>query len=294
MGSDFSSAVVIPIGPGKETALDTIESVAHYCPEPHELVLIDDCTQDGAFEALTAARKPNWHVLRNPRHMGRLRLVHSLCTAFRWVLQQTRCELVLRLDQDALLIHSGVLSDARDYASNHPAVGLFGVYECDYDRPRSYDVHRRCMTREIRWWRLWLGRAPSWAPLLEAAERQGYKRGDNVFGGAYFVTRACLEGMRDIGALDVPYDWHSRLMEDVYFSMAAVAAGFRLGHFAAPNGPLCLEWEGLPYPAKLLSESHFKLVHSVDKGKNTDREANSGASAREIFRKIRQGELIRP
>ena len=52
--------------------------------------------------------------------------------------------------------------------------------------------------------------------------------------------------MKDMGALDVPYRWHSRLMEDVYFSMVSVAAGFGLGHFGAPEGPLCLEWRGLP------------------------------------------------
>jgi hypothetical protein len=94
--------------------------------------------------------------------------------------------------------------------------------------------------------------------------------------------------MKQLGALDIPYSWHSRLQEDVYFSMAAVAAEFELGHFAAPDGPLCLEWRGLPYPAAELLQSPYKVVHSVDKGKNTDREANGGYTAREVFRFARQ------
>jgi len=101
-----------------------------------------------------------------------------------------------------------------------------------------------------------------------------------------------LEALESIRALNVPYRWHSELMEDVYFSMAAVAAGFGLGHFAAPSGPLCLEWRGLPYPAKELADSPYKVVHSVDKGKNTDRDANGGMTAREYFRAIRRQESI--
>jgi hypothetical protein len=93
--------------------------------------------------------------------------------------------------------------------------------------------------------------------------------------------------MQDMGALDVPYCWHSRLMEDVYFSMASVAAGFELGHFGAPEGPLCLEWRGLPYPANELAKAGYKVVHSVDKGQNTDRESNGGKTAREVFQDLR-------
>jgi hypothetical protein len=96
-----------------------------------------------------------------------------------------------------------------------------------------------------------------------------------------------MEALDSLQALSVPHRWHSALMEDVYFSMAAVAAGFGLGHFAAPSGPLCLEWRGLPYPARMLAESPYKVVHSVDKGKNTDRDANAGMTAREYFRAVR-------
>lgn len=286
------AAVVIPVGQGHEAVLDTLDSVNHYCPEPHIVVIIDDCTTDGTYEALVAQKRPNWCILQNRRIMGIHRLVHSLSTAYRYVLQQGSCQLILRLDQDALLIKRGVLSDALVFANAHPQIGLFGVYEHDYNRPRSYDVHRKMIDRETRWYRKMLGLTPSWAELLNLAEGRGYKRGENVFGGAYFVTRKCLEGINLMGGLDVPFKWRSRLMEDVYFSMAAVACGFNLGHFAAPDGPLCLEWRGLPYPARVLAESHFKVIHSVDKGKNTGRDVNDGVTAREVFTRIRQREGV--
>lgn len=287
-GRKATAAVVIPVGPGKEAALDTLESVACYCPESHLVVIVDDCTEDGTYEALLANERPNWRILRNGRRLGALRLVQSLCSAYRLVLAESDCSLVLRLDQDALIIKPNVITDAIEYMADNPLAGLFGVYDRDYNRPRSFGVHQKLITKEQGWWKKLLGIEPSWTPLLKSAESQGYRRGDNVFGGAYFITRPCLEEMKKLGALDVVFNWHSRLMEDVYFSMATVAAGFKLGHFAAPEGPLCLEWRGLPYPAKALADSHFKVIHSVDKGRNTDQEANGGVTAREIFRKIRR------
>jgi GT2 family glycosyltransferase len=280
------------VGPGKESALDTLESIAWYCSEPHVVVIIDDCTQDGTYDALLSHKRANWHILRNPRQMGRNRLVQSLCSSFLFVLAESHCEMVLRLDQDALIIKPGVISDALAYMHDNPCVGLFGVYERDYDRARCYESHRKLITTELSLPKRLLGLQPAWASLLTMAERQGYRRGDNVFGGAYFITCACLRALREIGALDVPYRWHSRLMEDVYFSMAAVAAGFKLGHFAAPDGPLCLEWNGLPCPAANLAESPYKVVHSVDKGKNTNRGTNGGRTAREFFQIIRRNEAI--
>lgn len=291
MSSRPTAAVVIPVGPGKEVVMDTLESVAYYCSEPHQVILIDDCTRDGTYEVLTARKRPNWHILRNSQPMGIARLVHSLCSAYRLVLSQTGCQLVLRLDQDALLIKPGVITDAVNYMIDNPNIGLFGVYEVDYNRPRCFEAHKRLLDRESNWAKKLLGLRPYWSRILDLAEQNGYKRGDNVFGGAYFVTRPCLESMNAVGVLDVPYRWNSRLMEDVYFSMAAVAAGFRLGHFAAPDGPLCMDWRGLPYPAFELHRSSYKVVHSVDKGKNTDAQANGGRTAREVFKSLRRDQV---
>ncbi len=290
MSTSPRAAVVMPIGPGINEALDTLASVERYCPEPHTVVIVDDRTGDGTYEGLLAKQRPHWRILRNARAFGRFRLVHTLCLAYRFVLSETQCDVVLRLDQDALLIKPGVISDARAYMNANPLVGLFGVYAHDYNRPRSFESHTEQIAGELGWLRKLVGLRPSWADLLVSAERQGYRRGENVFGGAYFMTRSCLSAMKGLGALNVPYRWHSRLMEDVYFSMATVAAGFTLGHFAAPEGPLCMEWQGLPHPAIELARSAYKVVHSVDKGRNTDRGANGGRTAREVFESLRIAE----
>lgn len=281
--SNQVAAVVVPVGPGIHSALDTLDSVECYCPEPHLVVIVDDCTQDGTYEALVARQRPNWRILRNKVTFGIARLVHTLCLAYRFVLSNTECDVILRLDQDALLINPGVFTDSRAHMRARPRAGLFGVYAHDYNGPRSFAVHERQIRQELRWWRRLAGMRPFWVDILRTAEARGYRRGDNVFGGAYFVTRSCLSAMRGLGALDVPYRWSSLLMEDVYFSMTAVAAGFELTHFGVPEGPLCMEWCGLPYPAHELAQSGYKIVHSVDKGNNTDRAANGGRTPREVF-----------
>ncbi len=280
-------AIVIPVGPGKETALDTLDSVEVFCPEPHAVFVVDDHTKDGTYEALCEAKRPHWEIMRNEQPYGVHRLVHGQCAAYEQVLLRTKCELVLRLDQDALLIKPGVLSEAISFMRKHPRAGMFGVYVVDYDRPRSYASHKRRIDRETAGYRALIGRRPSWKRYLDIAEQKGYRRGDHVFGGAYFITRECILALRNIGALNLPWSWHSILSEDVYFSMLTVAAGLRLCHFAAPDGPLCLEWRGLPFPAAALASSKYKLVHSVDKGKNTGPGENGGRTAREVFRDLR-------
>jgi len=210
-----------------------------------------------------------------------------LSVGYRYVLTDTQCELVLKMDTDALLIGEHLLTDALSFAAGNPSVGMFGVYTHDYNRSRHFTSHSDQIRRELRGLRRVFGAQPSWAPLLARAEERGYQRGDNVFGGAYFITRSCLASIAELGALNVPYRWHSTLAEDVYYSMAAVAAGYKLGHFAAPEGPMCMEWRGLPYPAEELLHAGYKIVHSVDKGKNTGREENGGSTAREVFRNAR-------
>lgn len=282
-----TTAIVLPVGPGTDSTLDTLASISYYCPEPHLVVIVDDCTEDGTYERLLQDRQPHWRILRNDKRNGINRLAQTLCLAYRHILINTQARLVLRLDQDALLIAPGVISDALRFADTNPAVGLYGVYSHDYDRPRCIEFHSNQINTELQWIRSIIGLRPSWVNLLRRAEQNGWQRGENVFGGAYFLTRECLEAIRAIGALDVPLNWHSKMMEDVYFSMAAVAAGFRLGHFGAPEGPLCLEWRGLPYPVLQLANSPYKIVHSVDKGKHTGADANGGKTARGAFRELR-------
>ena len=314
MKSEPLATIVIPCGPGKESILDTTESIEHYCPEPHNLVFVDDCTTDGTYEALLAARRPNWHIIRNDKPNGFLNLHHTICAGYKYAHSNFPGRFILKLDTDALLIRSGVITDALKYIEANPDVGLFGIYEIDYNRPRDFAVHKNQMDNALRYWRAILGLRPSWVKVLSRAESNGYKRGENVFGGGYFMSWPCLDAIQQSGYLEppyswynpvtelclkaiekirgraLPYRWHSRLSTEVYFSMATVAAGYKLAHFAAPTGPICMEWLELPYPAEEIWRKGYKVVHSVDKGPNTTALKNNGHTAREAFRKIRETE----
>lgn len=288
INSSTTVTIIMPCGLGARAVLDTLESVRHYCPCGYNIIIIDDFTNDGTYESVVDVCQPNWHILRNEKRFGTVRLVHSLCKAYDYFLNNINDSLVLRLDQDALLIGYGVIEDAFNFMSNNEKVGIFGVHSNDYNRERSFAMHAKLIDEEMSIYNRYMFRKPSWCSIYKAAVQKGYRKGENVFGGAYFITRECLLGIKFLGGLQVPYKWNSRMQEDVYFSMATVAAGFKMGHFAAPNGPLCLEWRGLPYPAAELIDLKYKIVHSVDKGKNTSPLENNGMTARDYFKKVRQ------
>ena len=280
-------AAVLPVGPNLETAIDTIESIESNVEEEIAIVIVLDENKNGNFLRIQNIRRENWIVIETGIKNGIARLTHSLSMGFNAVLEETTARMILRIDQDALVINRGLFVDAENYHKESTNVGLFGVYERDYDRPRSFESHQKQIRKEIAFPRKLFFGMPFWMKYYFLAIERGYKRGENVFGGAYFITRECLEGIKKIGGLNIPYKWNSTLMEDVYFSMLTIAAGHVLGHFAAPDGPLCMEWRGLPYPAMELYRKGYKLVHSVDKGRNTGPNENGGLSAREVFRKLR-------
>src|SRR5215469_3064966 len=125
-------AVVIAVGPGREAALDTLESIDALCPEPHRVILVEDQTDDGTYEALRDAKQPHWELLRNDRRYGWERGVHTMCFGYEQAIARTECTLILKMDVDALMIKPGVLSDALEFMRSRPEVGMFGIYEVDY------------------------------------------------------------------------------------------------------------------------------------------------------------------
>ena len=310
MKSEPLATIIIPCGPGIESILDTAESIEHYCPEPHNLVFVDDCTTDGTYEALLKARRPNWHILRNEKHNGYLKLVNTMCFGMRHIVENLSSKCILKIDTDSLIIGHRIISDALEYMEAHPDVGLFGVYEVDYNKPRDFSAHKNQMDNALRYWRAILGLRPSWVKVLSRAESKGYHRGENVSGGGYFITRSCLDSIARLGYLELPYSLYNPvtesclgiirritgrelfnwcgIAEDVYFSMGTLAAGYKLGHFAAPDGPICVALRGLPYPAEELLDRGYKLVHGVDNGPYTTASENRGITVREVFRRVRE------
>ena len=280
-------AIAIPIYNAIDTIKDTIDSINYYCPEKFNLIFVDDLSTDGSFEYLKGLNCERIHVLLNNKKNDLSKLTLSLCNAYLYALNNIKFDLLLRMDQDTLIIKQHLLSDAMNFSTSHLRCGMFGIYDTDYNRPRNFKYHTKKILKEISLWRRSLHLTPAWLNIYKLALGNGYRPGENVFGGGYFLTRIALEKMEQINALTFNRPWMSTLDEDIYFSMATMAAGYNLGHFAAPDGPICMDWRGLPYSAITLHNSKYKLVHSVDKGFNTTPKDNNGYSAREFFRKMR-------
>jgi hypothetical protein len=210
--------------------------------------------------------------------------------AFTHVLDSFEARFVLKMDSDALVTGYGLFDDALAFMAQNPKVGIFGRHLINADGSvKSYKMHTDLMNHEMSVSRRLLGRLPSWYPVAKQALKAGWNLGENVFGGGCFITWDCIREMQKRGFFDLDLGrWRSRLPEDVYLTMCAVAAGFDRAHFAAPDGPLCMAWRDLPFPAREIYRKGYKLIHSVDKGKNISPEQNDGMTAREYFYRMRR------
>lgn len=285
--------VLIPVGPGQlEPCLDTLESVDHYILEPHVVVLVDDCTSDGTYEGLMECRRAHWRPIRAERPNGIRRLAFTVTDGIRYCADQFSAKCLLKLDTDSLLIRPGLLTDACEFMNRNPSVGIFGRHLINADGAvKDYAVHTRRLLDALSWRRRLTLRRPSYAALAQKAVRYGWGLGQNVFGGGYFVRWDVLGDVAAAGAL-TPRRWGwAPMSEDAYLTMCVAACGYAAGHFAAPNGPLCLGWKGLPFKPQAIRERGYKLIHSADSGPNTEPDPMTGVTPRAFFRSIRQSEL---
>lgn len=296
-----TAVVLIPVGDGQVAeTLDTLESVWHYLGAGQPVIVNLEHHDDETERALRSAWDGRLHVIRNPSPGGvgapivMEFLTHKNAYGYKVAFEEYEAPLVLKLDTDALLTGYGLLDEALTYMQRNPEVGIFGQHGVRADgTPRSYQVHTHRLRGELSRRRRLTFRAPAYAPIARRALAHGWALGESVFGAACFLTRPCLAAMHRSGYLNPPRrGWNSVIAEDVYFTMCAMAAGFRPGHFAAPDGPLCLAWRRLPLPAKEIHARGYKVAHSVDKGEHTSRSENGGLTAREFFRAIRREEVL--
>lgn len=257
--------VVMPVGPGWPTeSADTLRSILqHTCERSRCVVVVDDHTTDGTAEEIAQVADDTCVLLRTDRPNGITYLKRSLAQAFTWCLDQLQFDILLRIDTDALLLAPGLIEDGRQHHLLDSTHGCFGRFDREPDGSRrSFEGLAAHIAKHERR----IGK-PYYAPLRDAARRNGWSDGAHVFGAACFYTRDCLMALRRLGALDIPdHSPYQHLSEDLYYSMAVVAAGYELGHFAAPDGPMALAWRELPFEPQEHVRRGDKVVHSVDKG----------------------------
>lgn len=266
----FACVVVIPVGPKTELSFlnDTVRSVFEYARTSFKVLIIDN-TNDGLNHA-AIHRHEDIDFLRcaHSKHGNGLYggLYFNLSTSWRVILERYDFDVVLRLDDDALMIAPGADRDAIDFFAQHPDVGCLGSYRltCMGDR-RDFRPAQRIVRAEtsvmgaLRHPRRWR----SIRRVRRMAQRNGYRDGEHCLGAAAFYSRDCIERLRQLNFLERAELRQSHLGEDHLFGMMVRAAGLQLDDFATAGRPLGLAWQGLPASPATLLDMGKKIVHSV-------------------------------
>jgi hypothetical protein len=259
--------VVIPVGPNTSVNFvrDTIDSYCFYTKTTYKFIIADDSHQ-GIGKKLQALY-PDIDVLTTPRPMGGWAgLYINEATAFRYAVSNYNFIALLKLDTDALIIGERPEEDALKLFATNSTVGMAGQYPNDYDNnPWDINWPRDRVLNGTTTWKFIRRPFANWylRKLYIKAKANGYKTGESVFGGAYFMSYACLKKLLDEGLLP-----HAKLIglnmgEDHIFSLLVKAIGFNLGTLSSKGLPFALAWKGLPASPEQLYKEGKKIIHST-------------------------------
>jgi hypothetical protein len=266
-GSQVDLVALIPAGPGTrlDYLLDTIESVRFWTGPCRAIVVIDD-SGAGRFAAL-GGRAPDLAVVPTPRVMGKFWGMHAaLSMAYRYALDHYEFPVLLRLDDDALVIGPRPEVDAARFFAEHPDAAFASAHDFDSDgRAQTREYPRRVLLREMHWTSFLRTprRARLYRRLVGAAVAHGYKLGEFCFGGACFASYRALRRLRDADMLPVNELAGTRLEEDHIFALLAMSLGMQLGDFAGDGDPMGVSWLTLPMSPQELLDRRRKVIHSV-------------------------------
>jgi hypothetical protein len=193
---------------------------------------------------------------------------------------------LLRLDDDALVIGRDPDLDAVRYFASHPRVGCLGSYRVTCTgAARSFAYPARTLRHELyslavlkhprRWMAL--------RAIYAEARRHGYEDGEHCLGAACFFSHEALSAMRAKGLFSNPALMTTNLGDDHMFGLLARAAGFELDDFATGRHPLGLAFRGLPMSPVELVDAGKKIVHSLK-----DHDGKTQAELRDEFRRLVQ------
>jgi hypothetical protein len=251
---------------------DLLHSLETYLDCDYQVVAVDDATIDGTYERLLKAGL--WTV-RNPEKLTFYGLDLTLRRGYHEALRLFDCPIYLKIDPDALIIGPGLYEVMRAKFAEDQSIGLIGTLHVDWNgQPRDLS---ECRDRML------LVKKKLGEPY-GLAMRNGYAAGDGVQGGAYAISRACLEAMGNQGWLrpsrkyDPPRERGRQVPEDSLITMLAYAAGYRAADFGGPGQPFGIWDVGLPMePAELITQNRL-VTHSI---KYDDQDS---IAARDFFR----------
>jgi len=241
----------VSVGPGEVLgALDILDAGRCYLDGHYRVVVVDDTGGSSLWWRLRAYDEVDY--LRNWRRHGLRHLLRSIQKAYRHVLAHYDGAAVLTLDSDALITGPGLSADTLSYLRAHAEAGILGS--------------TRWREREDAYWGAKLERnIEHWRDAVEKARRWGYRLGESALGGAYVLSRSCLEDMDRAGYLS-RHPAGERIACDVVFSLFARSLGYEIHDLAGPGQPFALAWRGLPIPKEAIVAQEKKVIHSVKFG----------------------------
>lgn len=267
MKPTFDIILVMPIGPSSscEFISDSISSFIYYTRSGYKIILADDSHQ--GIGAEVAATIPGCDVIVSKNRLGGWAgLYINLSLAFSHAVQHYRFKALLKLDTDALVIGPAPEKEALELITANPKMGIAGQYPNDYfGNPWDIEWPRRRILNGTRTWKFLRRPFANWTliKLYSMALKNGYRTGESVFGGAYFMSESFLIQLHASRLLPLKKFRSLNLGEDHLFSLLAKATGFELGSLSAKGMPFGCAWKGLPVSPEELAGDNKKIIHSV-------------------------------
>ncbi len=267
MTPPFDVVVVIPVGPNSSVPFieDTVTSYRHYTASSYKIIFADDSQQ--GIGATLQRILPEADVIVTPKAMGGWAgLYITLATAFRHAVQNYRFATLLKLDTDALIIDEAPEREAIELFSKYSDAGIAGQYPNDYNgKPWNLNWPKQRILNGTQTWKFFRRPVANWRllKLYRKALSNGYKTGESVFGGAYFMSPNYLNSLYQNNLLPDRTFRSLNLGEDHLFSLLAKANGYTLNDLSSNNLPFGCAWKGLPVSPEQLVADKKKIIHSV-------------------------------
>ena len=276
-------AVIMPVAAGSvEEArfTDTAESLLVNEPSVRWLVVIDDTSEDRNLADALPATEATVVVLRSPLDDSvsdrESRITVGVLEGLKWVVGNTDCDVVMKVDTDALVI--APFAQKLEAAINDASVGLLGSYDVDCNggrrsfRPLVPAVKRAASVLHPRQLAR-LGKGREARRYILESRAAGYEWGEHVLGCALAIPRHALDTLDRNGSLDSSLIWvGTTLYDDPVLAILVRRAGFRIAGHVEEGGGFGVAWRGLPDTPERLAERGFSIIHSV---KNDERLSES-------------------
>ena len=267
-------AVIMPVAAGPAEAerfKDTAESLLALEPAVRWLVVYDDSPVDRHLTADIVAPETNVIVLRSPLDHRRIdresRIGAAVLDGLRWAADNTDCDVVMKIDTDALVIAPFAEQLARALADE--SIGMLGSYDRDCNgAERSFaplvgPTRRAAIALHPRQLGV-LFRGRRARRYIRQSRAAGYQWGEHVLGCALAIARRTLDALRRDGTLDDPEVFvGTRLYDDPILGILVRGAGYRIAGHVEEHGGFGVSWRGLPDTPERLASRGFSIIHSV-------------------------------